>query len=174
MASVMGVLEARESAAQVRVEELRGEAERVMAELAQAETVLERRVIAVAELAEALAEAGPQAVPEAVLPRPVPPAAKVAVTGSVVPHWREGLGADALAPDYRRLLGVLESGPSEGLRVKELAGRLGLPLIPAKIEGVRSKVRRLVERGWLAQERAGVFTLSPGAGLGCGGPGGVP
>lgn len=70
MPSVMGMLEARESAARVRVEELRAEADRVRAELAEAEAVLERRVVALRELAEALA-AG--AVPqEPVRPAPVP------------------------------------------------------------------------------------------------------
>lgn len=38
MASVMGLLEDRELAARVRVEGLREEADRVLAELAQAET----------------------------------------------------------------------------------------------------------------------------------------
>lgn len=46
MASVMGLPEARETAAQVRVAELREEVERVPAELAEAEVVLERRAIA--------------------------------------------------------------------------------------------------------------------------------
>lgn len=54
MASVMGLREAREVAARVRIDELRGEAERVPGELALAEAVLDRRVVALAELAEAL------------------------------------------------------------------------------------------------------------------------
>ncbi|MET9817536.1 hypothetical protein [Streptomyces sp. NPDC006355] len=41
MASVMGLLEEREAVARIRVEELRAEAERVLAELGEAETVLE-------------------------------------------------------------------------------------------------------------------------------------
>ncbi|WKX14074.1 hypothetical protein [Streptomyces sp. NL15-2K] len=41
--SVMGLLEEREAAARVRAEELRAEAERVLAQLAEAEGVLERR-----------------------------------------------------------------------------------------------------------------------------------
>ncbi|MDH6580296.1 hypothetical protein [Kitasatospora sp. MAP5-34] len=162
MASVMGLLEARESAAQVRVEELREQAERVLAALREAEAVLERRVIARVELAEALAEPGPQ-VEEPVRPVPVPVVAKVPVAGSVVPPWREGLTVAALAPDYQRLLGVLEAEPGGvGLRAKELAGRLGLDLTPAKVEGLRSKANRLIERGWLVQERPGVFTRRAG------------
>ncbi|MDT0460324.1 hypothetical protein RM550_32160 [Streptomyces sp. DSM 41527] len=154
MASVMGMLEARESAARMRVEELRAEAERVRAELAKAEAVLERRVVALTELAEALAaDAVPQ---EPVRSAPVPVEVKEPVAGSVVPEWHDGVTAQVLAPEYRRLLDVVEAG-GEGLRAKELAARLGLELVPAKVEGVRVKAKRLVARGWLAEERPGVF-----------------
>lgn len=158
VASVMGLLEARETAAQVRVEELRGQAERVLARLREAEAVLERRGIARAELAEALA--APEPEPEAVVsPRLVPMPAKAPVARSVVPKRREGLTAHVLAPDYQRLLGVLEAeAGEEGLRAGKVAERLGVELTPAKIEGVRARAKRLAERGWLAEERPGVFT----------------
>lgn len=164
MVSAMGLLEARETASRVRVDELRAEADRVLAELAEAEAVLERRAIACAELAEALAASEPEAeVPPR--PVPVPAVAKAPVAGSMVPNRREGLTADALAPDYQQLVGVLQTDAGgAGLRAGELAGRLelglelGLELVPAKVEGVRCKAKRLVERGWLAEERPGVFT----------------
>ncbi|MFE7527712.1 hypothetical protein ACFU7Y_18640 [Kitasatospora sp. NPDC057542] len=158
MASVMGLLEARETAARVRVDELRVEADRILAELAEAEAVLERRAIALAELAEALA--APEPEPEEPLrPVPVPAVVKVPVAGAVVPVWREGLTTEALAPDYRRLVGMLEAeAGGTGLRAQELASRMGLERVPAKVEGVRSKAKRLVERGWLTEERPGVFT----------------
>ncbi|WP_267905282.1 hypothetical protein [Streptomyces marianii] len=154
----MGMLEARESVARVRVEELRVEADRVRAELAEAEAVLERRVVALAELAEALA-AG--AVPqEPVRPAPVPVEVKEPVAGSVVPEWREGVTAGVLAPEYRRLLAVVEADSGgEGLRAKDLAARLGLELVPAKVEGVRVKAKRLVARGWLAEGGPGLFIV---------------
>ncbi|MCX4825971.1 hypothetical protein OG883_40525 [Streptomyces sp. NBC_01142] len=155
----MGMLEARESVARVRVEELRAEADRVRAELAEAEAVLERRVVALVELAEALA-AG--AVPqEPVRPAPVPVEVKEPVAGSVVPEWREGVTAQVLAPEYRRLEA---NGGGEGLRAKDLAARLGLELVPAKVEGVRVKAKRLVARGWLAEDRPGLFLLRCPAG----------
>ncbi|WP_169317479.1 hypothetical protein [Actinacidiphila oryziradicis] len=55
MASVMGLLEARETAALVRVDELREEAERVLAELREAEAVLERRAIFMKRMATKVA-----------------------------------------------------------------------------------------------------------------------
>lgn len=57
-----------------------------------------------------------------------------------------------LTPEYRRLLAVLEADSGrEGLRAKDLdlAARLGLELVPAKVEGVRMKAKRLVARGRL-------------------------
>ncbi|MFJ7067909.1 hypothetical protein [Streptomyces sp. NPDC101115] len=156
MASVMGLLEARERVAQVRVEELREEAERVLAELAEAEAVLDRRVIARLELAEALAAPEPEAGQSL---EAAPAVVKAAVAGSVVPRWREGLSVAALAPDYQRLVGLLEAeAGGNGLRAAELAGRMGLEVVPVKVEGLRTKVKRLVERGWLTEERPGVFT----------------
>ncbi|AKH86450.1 hypothetical protein AA958_34200 [Streptomyces sp. CNQ-509] len=156
--SVMGLLEARESAARVRVEELRAEADRVRVELVEAEAVLGRRVVALAELAEVLAAGA--VLQEPVGPAPVPVEVKEPVAGSVVPVWREGVTVEVLAPEYRRLLAVLEAGSvGQGLRARDLAARLGLELVPSKVEGVRVKAKRLVARGWLAEERPGLFVL---------------
>ncbi|MCX4455733.1 hypothetical protein OOK58_27540 [Streptomyces sp. NBC_01728] len=163
MTSVMGLLEEREKAARVRAEELQGEADRILAELAEAEAVLERRVIARVELAEALAAPGAAAdasAQEAAAPVPPAGAARVPVSGSVVQRWREGMTAVALAPDYRRIVELLEAelpDGGEGLMAKEMTVRLGLELVPAKIEGVRSKAKRLVERGWLTPSPSGRF-----------------
>ncbi|MFI5476975.1 hypothetical protein ACIA6D_43345 [Streptomyces cacaoi] len=54
----MGLLEARKADARVRVEALRAEADRVLAELRDGEAVLERRMTARTELAEAWAASG--------------------------------------------------------------------------------------------------------------------
>ncbi|MEU0967490.1 hypothetical protein ABZ357_19390 [Streptomyces sp. NPDC005917] len=45
-----------------------------------------------------------------------------------------------------------------GIRARALTAVLGLETVPAKIEGVRSKARRLAERGWIAQHQPGVFS----------------
>lgn len=58
MPLVMGLLEEREAAAQVQAEELRVEMERIAAELADPEAVLQRRMIVRTELAKALAAGG--------------------------------------------------------------------------------------------------------------------
>lgn len=138
----MGLLEEREAAARVRVEELRAEVDRVLAELGAAEAVLERRVIARVELAEVLAAPGdPVAVCVQEAPDPDPAlvaaAARVPVAGSIVPRFGEGMTVQALAPDYRRIVELLESAPcgGEGVSAKELTAGLALEMVPAKVEG---------------------------------------
>ncbi|MGW3209171.1 hypothetical protein [Streptomyces sp. NPDC001135] len=110
------------------------------------------QVIARGELAEALAapgDAADAAVQEAPGPVRVAKAVKVPVAGSTVPHFGEGMTLEALAPDCRRIVELVESGSGcgEGAMAKEIASGLGLELVPAKIEGLRSKARRLAERG---------------------------
>lgn len=163
MASVLGMLEERETAARVRVEGLREEVARLAGVLEAAEIELDRRVIAREELVEALAAsaADTTAVTEAEAeaetvsaPAPVP--------GSIVPPWREGLPVTVLAPDYQRILGVLDERQPAGqgpLKAREITVQLGLETTPAKVEGVRSKARRLAERGWLLQETSGAFSV---------------
>jgi hypothetical protein len=67
--------------------------------------------------------------------------------------------ASVLPADYQRIISVLESAAGrEGMRCRQLAAALGLQAVPAKVEGLRSKAKRLVERGWALQPRPGVFT----------------
>ncbi|WP_409467249.1 hypothetical protein [Streptomyces sp. HC307] len=160
VASVLGMLEEREAAARVRVEGLREEAARLAEVLEAAEIELDRRVIAREELVEALAASAAEAtaVTEAEQETACSP---VPVPGSTVPPWRDGLTVSVLAPDYQRILGVLEERRSAGrgpAKAKEIAVGLGLGTTPAKVEGVRSKARRLAERGWLLQETSGMFS----------------
>jgi hypothetical protein len=66
-----------------------------------------------------------------------------------------------LAPDYQRIVGVLDEQQPAGrgpLKAREITARLGLEATSAKVEGVRSKARRLAERGWLVQETSGAFS----------------
>ncbi|WP_329295800.1 hypothetical protein [Streptomyces sp. NBC_01455] len=87
--------------------------------------------------------------------------APAAVAGSIVPPWREGLPVTVLAPDYQRILGVFDERQPAGqgpLKAREIAVGLGLETTSAKVEGVRSKARRLAERGWLVLEASGAFS----------------
>ncbi len=86
--------------------------------------------------------------------------------------WREGLAWAVLSVDYQRILTALadrarlRQGPLTG---QELAVLFGLDAVPAKVEAVRSKAKRLVARGWLAEPAPGRFMLARGvAGPGAG------
>ncbi|MFD9286591.1 hypothetical protein ACFWD7_57660 [Streptomyces mirabilis] len=179
MTSMLGLLEAREACARERVEVLREEAARAAAALEAGEVELDRGVIAREELVAALAasaaestaatetEGGRDAAPAA-LPGPVSAPAQ----GVMVPHWREELPVSVLSLDNQRIVHVLRDRPGgEAMRAKDIAAALGLDTsVPAKVEGVRSKAKRLGERGWLLQQPSGMFSAgrrlvaSPAAG----------
>ncbi|MFJ6121426.1 hypothetical protein BX257_8973 [Streptomyces sp. 3212.3] len=170
MPSVVGLLEQHELAARRRVDGLREEADRIQAELAAAEQEWQEWMIACSrvdavlapEAADTAETVGMQSTAEprdAVKPR------------SQVPVWREGLAPSALSVDYQRILTLLadrrrlRQGP---LTCQEMAAAFGMDVVPARVEALRSKAKRLVARGWLAEPGAGRFT--PAAGVA--GPGG--
>jgi len=57
---------------------------------------------------------------------PAAKAVKVPVAGSIVPHFGEGMTVQALAPDYRRIVELVESGSRgrEGVTAREIASGL--------------------------------------------------
>lgn len=66
-------------------------------------------------------------------------------------------------PDFQWIMDVLAGGSGthgEAMGCRQLVGVLGLEPVPAKAEEVRSKVRRLAVRGWLAEGRPGLFSVS--------------
>lgn len=170
MPSVIGLLEERERDAGHRVETLRQEADRVLAELREAERCWERFVTAREAVVEVLAgsdgpaDVGKVAVPdiENAAPRPTS-AVSVggAVSGSQVPAWSVGRAVSVLSPEYQRVVAVLAAAEGS-LICKDIAAGLGLERVPAKVEGVRSKANRLADRGWLVKEPSGAFTLAEG------------
>lgn len=115
----------------------------LQAELQEVEAAWERFVIARQTVAEVLAE--PPVGEEASLAgvageRPAQVAG--AVPGAMVRAWREGLSLDSLPPDCQRLVEVL-AGSGEEMDCRKLVAALGLEVVAAKVEGVRSKVKRL-------------------------------
>lgn len=84
---------------------------------------------------------------------------------SQVPVWRQGLAWSALSVDYQRILKTLadrarlHQGP---LTCQEMAAMFGMDVVSARVEALRSKAKRLVARGWLAEQQPGRFTLAAG------------
>ncbi|MBZ9645604.1 hypothetical protein [Streptomyces sp. PSKA30] len=149
------VLEARRQAAAVRVEELEAELERVRAALADAEEVLRRRVIGLEQYLEALAEADAPAMvaDEVSQTRPVGPR-------RAVPHRDNSPGIAVLSVDYQTLMSAAVEAGAEGLGARRAAVVLGWDSASAsRVEGARARLKRLVERGWLVEDKPGRFML---------------
>jgi len=173
MPSVVGLLEQRECADRRRVDELREEADRVQAELAVAERDWNEWVIARSRVGEVLAPGDGDvagldvsvALPDS-SEQPVPgEVSESAKLKSVVPMWRAGLAWSALSVDYQRILRVLADRERLGQRpfsCQEMTVHFGLETVPAKVEALRSKAKRMVARGWLVEPVPGRFTLSEG------------
>ncbi|MGW0143967.1 hypothetical protein [Streptomyces calvus] len=164
------VLETRRKAAAVRVEELEAELERVQAALAEAEGVLRRRVIGLEQYLEALAEADAPAVVTdgSSQKKPVGPR-------RAVPHRQDAAGTGVLSVDYQALMAAAGEAGADGLGARRAAAVLGWDSASAsRVEGARARLKRLVERGWLVEEKPGRFML-PTSGrdaAGAGRPGG--
>ncbi|KOY50160.1 hypothetical protein ADK59_38475 [Streptomyces sp. XY332] len=112
-------------------------------ELAVAERVLERMT---EQLAEERASDLP--VPGQVAGRAV----------MLVPHRELGVEESALPPDYQRILAVVRqaAGP---VMAREVGEVVGVDVsVRAKLEPLRSKLVRLVDRGWLRKLPDGRFT----------------
>jgi predicted transcriptional regulator of viral defense system len=67
-----------------------------------------------------------------------------------------------LSVDHQRILQALayrhrlHQGP---LTCQEMAAVFGMDVVPAKVEALRSKAKRLVARGWLTRSASGRFML---------------
>ncbi|MER8011094.1 hypothetical protein [Streptomyces sp. NPDC094149] len=147
------VLEARQKAAAVRVEELEAELERVRAALAEAEEVLRCRVIGLEQYLEALAEEDAPAVAVVSQRKPVGPR-------RAVPHRQDSAGVEVLSVDYQALMAAAVEMGVDGLGARRAAVVLGWDSASAsRVEGARARLKRLVERGWLVEAKPGRFML---------------
>ncbi|MGG2459730.1 hypothetical protein ACO0M4_41035 [Streptomyces sp. RGM 3693] len=170
MPSVVGLLEQQEAAARRRVDGLREEADRIQAELAAAEVEWQEWVIARRRVDTVLAPDGGSIAGMEVTPDPqnadAPPTPRDAAKAkSQVPVWHQGLAWSALSVDYQRILQTLTDRHRLGqgpLTCQEMTQAFGMDVVPARVEALRSKAKRLVARGWLAEPAPGRFTLAQG------------
>ena len=164
MGSLIEELQRREAAARREADELRSEIGRLSERLARAEETLARLEVTRETVTEILGGAGTGQEAEgqaAGAAGPVPADSRLVSppVGVVkVPPWRPGLAQSVLPPSYQDLLEVLADA-GRPLRAGGIAAAAGLGTDKAKIEGLRSKLDRLAERGWLAKDGAGLFTL---------------
>jgi len=164
MGSLIEELRRREAAARTEADRLRSRIEELAEELARAEERVSRLAIAREEVTRVLEEpaaAEPPAGQHGGLAGPPRPASPVgAVT---VPPWQDGTEASVLPRAYQDLLEVAADA-GRPLRAAEFAIAAGLATDKAKVEGLRSKLKLLAARGWLAAVPGGLFTLNDHAG----------
>jgi hypothetical protein len=163
MGSLIDELKRREAAARAEADRLRALIGELSEDLARAEERVSRLVITREEVTRVLEEppeadtARQEGTPEG---KPGPASPIGAVT---VPPWRDGADASVLPRAYQDLLEVAADA-GRPLRAGEFAAAAGLPTAKAKVEGLRSKLRLLAERGWLAPAPGGLFALNDHAG----------
>jgi hypothetical protein len=160
MGSLIEELKRREVAARAEADRLRSRIEELAGDLARAEERVSRLAVAREEVMRVLEEPAAAAEPPAghsgkPAGEPGPASPIGAVT---VPPWQEGADASVLPRSYQDLVEVAADA-GRPLRAAEFAAAAGLGTDKAKVEGLRSKLKRLAGRGWLAEEPGGLFTL---------------
>ncbi|WP_371648090.1 MULTISPECIES: hypothetical protein [unclassified Streptomyces] len=163
MVSLPEELRVREAAARQRVEELQAEAAELAVRLERAREDLSRLEITRETVAQVLAElSAAEADPDVAAGNAPEPSETLVPHGTgvmMVPPWREGFVVAVLPDVYRDIVEVIADAPGP-VQAKQIVPRIGLPTTTGKIEGTRSKLKRLVERGWLAEDSPGQFTLA--------------
>jgi hypothetical protein len=159
MGSLIEELKLREASALAEADRLRSRIKELSEDLARAEEQASRLAIAREEVARVLEEPAVADPPAGQNGKPEGETRSASPIGAVtVPPWQEGLEASVLPQAYQDLLDVAADA-GRALRAGEFAAAAGLPAGKAKVEGLRSKLKLLAARGWLAGVPGGLFTL---------------
>ncbi|MGR8007694.1 hypothetical protein [Streptomyces hypolithicus] len=166
MVSWQEEIERREAAERERVSELRARIEELSDRLAEHQAMLSRLEITRETMTDILSGDGTVTGPgqdrleaEPVDSGPVEEVragAASPVGVRLVPDFRPGLAAAELPQVYRDIVEVLADAVHP-MRAHHLCAALGLSRDKSKVEGFRSKLKRLVERGWLTEAEPGLF-----------------
>jgi hypothetical protein len=95
----------------------------------------------------------------AVVMGPQAATAGTAAGGRGVPVWSRGVEVSVLPLAYRDILTALEAATGP-LSAAQVCAHLGTGGEKRHVEGMRSKLKRLCARGWLAETEPGAFTLA--------------
>jgi hypothetical protein len=162
MGSLIEELRRREAAARAEADRLRIGIEELSGDLARAGEQASRLAIAREEVTRVMEEPAAADPPAGQDGRPAGPAGKagpVSRIGAVtVPPWQEGSDASVLPRAHQDLLEVAADA-GRPLRAVQFAAAAGLDTKKAKVEGLRSRLKLLAARGWLAEAPGGLFTL---------------
>jgi hypothetical protein len=161
MSSLIEEVHRREAAARDEAAGLRREIDALTERLAQAEERVARLEITRETVAEILGEADADRgeAPSAAVPVAVESAPTAPVGVLTVVPWRPGVAVAVLPTAYRDLVEVLVDA-GHPLRAAQVAAAAGLSTDKSKVEGLRAKLKRLVDRGWLTEDGPGRFTTA--------------
>ncbi|MFB7501905.1 hypothetical protein ACFC09_45980 [Streptomyces sp. NPDC056161] len=154
MPSLMEALESRRVEVLGQAERLREQIAGLSEELSRAEERLARLQIARETVEEVLA------APSSPMPPGVDGTGGASVGGVAVALVKAEAELDAtvMSPEYREII-ALFAASGAAMRCKEVCQHLGLGTEPRHVEGMRSKLKRLVERGILAEPSSGLFKV---------------
>ncbi|MEU4513863.1 hypothetical protein AB0G05_30550 [Nonomuraea wenchangensis] len=165
MGSLLEELARREAAVQQRIEEIREQIAAFESQLEAEQDRLSRLMITRETVEEILGDAA-QGVREPAREAEVADVADMlqvrpsAIGVVTVPPWQPGMKAEAVLPRaYRDAIEIMVDA-GRALRAGQISVAMGLPDEAAKREGLRSKLKRLVERGWAREEGPGLFTVT--------------
>lgn len=165
MGSLLELLAARENAVAESVEAVREQIAVLTGRLVAAEEALMRLRITSETIGEVLGGADVPLEVTADLAEAVIAGAVVAagppMSGVLVPFIGDGIDASALPLVYRDIVEVLDDA-GEPVRAGQVCAALGLGSEARHREGMRGKLKRLVERGWCVADADGLFALAPG------------
>ncbi|MGW1801817.1 hypothetical protein ACWCQN_39375 [Streptomyces sp. NPDC001984] len=165
MSSLIEELHRREAAVRDEAAGLRREIDALNERLAEAEECLARLEITRETVAEILGEADADCVEagSATVPARAEDTGTVSVESApaswigvpTVPPWRPGIAVAVLPKAYQVLVDA-----GHPLRAGQVAAAAGLSTDKSKVEGLRAKLKRLVDRGWLTEDGPGRFTTA--------------
>lgn len=140
---------------------LAAEADRLRKQLGEVEEELERIVVAQQVVTRLIEEAGDPGERVGGVTYTVAAGADAASpVRARIPYRHDVQGPADLPADYRDLLAAVADA-REPVRCKQVCARLDLGTEPKHVEGARSKLKRLADRGWLRRNGAGMFTAVP-------------
>jgi hypothetical protein len=171
MASLLEALRARERAARARVEALRVEMDRLVERLAAEQELLGRLEITRQTVMQVLAGDGlPGGDGVGIGPDPQTGAGAAAPRAATkIPVFGQDGNGHGLPVAYRDVVEVLaDAGP---LRAAQVCQAGGAGAESRHREGMRVKLKRLVERGWLVEAEPGLFACARGVAEGLDGRG---
>ncbi|MCC9711636.1 hypothetical protein E4N62_44950 [Streptomyces sp. MNU76] len=152
MPSLMEALESRRAEVLGQAERLREQIAGLSEELSRAEERLARLQIARETVEEVLA------APSSPVPGTDAAGGGDGGVAVALVKAEAELDVTVMSPEYREIIALFATSGA-AMRCKEVCRHLGLGIEPRHVEGIRSKLKRLVERGILAEPSSGLFKV---------------